>query len=67
MPDTDRYGNPIKKITIEEVMDDLQQCSKEELQLLASILVVEHQQDWAEFRELLLNDLKKGISNASKV
>lgn len=67
MPDTDRYGNLIKKITVLEVYDELSKWTPEEVLVLCAIMITEHQQDWNEFKDRLKSDLQKGIKDAGKV
>ena len=56
MQETDRYGNPIKEITLDEVIEDLLQLPPDMVAAYCAALIILHQNHlWKETFEILLN------------
>lgn len=56
--ETDRYGNPLKEITLEEVIEDLLQLPADVVAAYCAALIILHQNSqWKETFEVL----KKGV------
>lgn len=58
MQETDRYGNPIKEVSLEEVIQDLLQLPPDMVAAYCAALIILHQNgQWKETFEVL----KKGV------
>jgi len=64
MTETNRYGQPLKTVTLEEVIRNLLTLSREDLAALCAALIITHQSKvWPELFNTLRNDKIKGGMN----
>ncbi len=60
---TDRYGKPIKSVTLDEAIDELLSWDKQSLIVLSAMLMVTHH---AEEFEDLVSKIKKELVNGKQ-